>query len=98
MLSPHLQLSPGAGNTPAFIAESADIQMAVSSILLSKTFDNGVICASEQSVVVDHNIYDAVRMPPVEFIHLPSAMLPSLGVFCFPCFYTTCLNTPCMQI
>lgn len=42
----------GAGNTPAVIDETADIQLAVNSILLSKTFDNGVICASEQSVIV----------------------------------------------
>ncbi len=40
----------GAGNTPAIIDETAHIKMAVNSILLSKTFDNGVICASEQSV------------------------------------------------
>ena len=42
----------GAGNTPAIIDETAHIKMAVNSILLSKTFDNGVICASEQSVIV----------------------------------------------
>jgi len=51
----------GAGNTPAVIDESADIEMAVSSIILSKTFDNGVICASEQSVVAVDAVYDAVR-------------------------------------
>jgi len=51
----------GAGNTPAVIDETADIQMAVSSILLSKTFDNGVICASEQSVTVVESRYKAVR-------------------------------------
>lgn len=51
----------GAGNTPAVIDETADIQMAVSSILLSKTFDNGVICASEQSVTVVESRYQAVR-------------------------------------
>ncbi len=54
-------LGVGAGNTPAVIDESADIQMAVSSILMSKTFDNGMICASEQSVVVVKEIYDAVK-------------------------------------
>jgi acetaldehyde dehydrogenase / alcohol dehydrogenase len=52
-------LGVGAGNTPAVIDETADIRMAVSSILMSKTFDNGVICASEQSVVV----VDASTMP-----------------------------------
>jgi acetaldehyde dehydrogenase/alcohol dehydrogenase len=51
----------GAGNTPAVIDETADIQMAVSSILLSKTFDNGVICASEQSVTVVESEYKAVK-------------------------------------
>lgn len=43
------------------IDETADIKRAVASILMSKTFDNGVICASEQSVIVDTQIYDAVR-------------------------------------
>jgi len=51
----------GAGNTPAVIDETADIQMAVNSILLSKTFDNGMICASEQSVVVTETVYRQVR-------------------------------------
>ena len=51
----------GAGNTPALIDESADIQQAVSSILLSKTFDNGMICASEQSLVVVEEAYERVR-------------------------------------
>ena len=51
----------GAGNTPAIIDETAHIKMAVSSILLSKTFDNGVICASEQSVIVLDEVYEKVR-------------------------------------
>ncbi|MCO7262053.1 bifunctional acetaldehyde-CoA/alcohol dehydrogenase [Dickeya zeae] len=51
----------GAGNTPVVIDETADIKRAVASILMSKTFDNGVICASEQSVIVVDEIYDAVR-------------------------------------
>lgn len=51
----------GAGNTPAIIDETAHIKMAVNSILLSKSFDNGVICASEQSVIVLDEIYDSVR-------------------------------------
>ena len=54
-------LGVGPGNTPAIIDESADIIMAVSSIIHSKTFDNGVICASEQSVIVPDTIYDAVK-------------------------------------
>ncbi|MCX8955916.1 bifunctional acetaldehyde-CoA/alcohol dehydrogenase [Erwinia psidii] len=51
----------GAGNTPVVIDETADIKRAVASILMSKTFDNGVICASEQSVIVVDSVYDAVR-------------------------------------
>ncbi|WP_297521482.1 bifunctional acetaldehyde-CoA/alcohol dehydrogenase [uncultured Clostridium sp.] len=51
----------GAGNTPAIIDETAHLKMAVSSILLSKTFDNGVICASEQTVLVVDSVYDEVR-------------------------------------
>lgn len=51
----------GAGNTPALIDETADIRMAVNSILLSKTFDNGMICASEQSAVVVDAVYEDVR-------------------------------------
>ncbi|KGG80490.1 acetaldehyde dehydrogenase [Caloranaerobacter azorensis H53214] len=51
----------GAGNTPAIIDETAHIKMAVNSILLSKSFDNGVICASEQSVIVIEDVYDEVK-------------------------------------
>ncbi|MBQ4327909.1 MAG: bifunctional acetaldehyde-CoA/alcohol dehydrogenase [Clostridia bacterium] len=51
----------GAGNTPAIIDDSADILLAVNSIIHSKTFDNGMICASEQSVIVMESIYDAVK-------------------------------------
>ena len=54
-------LGVGAGNTPAIIDDSADILLAVNSIIHSKTFDNGMICASEQSVIVLENIYDAVK-------------------------------------
>ena len=54
-------LGVGAGNVPAIIDDSADILMAVSSIIHSKTFDNGMICASEQSVIVLDKIYDQVR-------------------------------------
>ena len=51
----------GAGNTPVVIDKSADIKMTVNYILMSKTFDNGVICATEQSVIIDKEIYDKVR-------------------------------------
>lgn len=54
-------LGVGAGNTPVIIDDTADIKMAVSSIILSKTFDNGMICASEQSVTVMESIYNDVR-------------------------------------
>lgn len=54
-------LGVGAGNTPAIIDETADIILAVNSIIHSKTFDNGMICASEQSVIVHQNVYDAVK-------------------------------------
>ena len=54
-------LGVGAGNTPAVIDETADIILAVNSIIHSKTFDNGMICASEQSVIVDEKIYNKVR-------------------------------------
>ncbi|MFN3927250.1 MAG: bifunctional acetaldehyde-CoA/alcohol dehydrogenase [Pseudanabaenaceae cyanobacterium] len=64
--SGHPSLGVGAGNTPALIDVSADIPMAVSSILLSKTFDNGMICASEQSVIVVEPIYEQVKQ---EFRH-----------------------------
>ena len=54
-------LGVGAGNTPVIIDETADIKLAVSSIIHSKTFDNGMICASEQSVTVLDSVYDEVR-------------------------------------
>ena len=59
-------LGVGPGNTAAVIDETADIKMAVSSILMSKTFDNGMICASEQSVIVVEDIYEEVKK---EFIY-----------------------------
>ena len=64
--SGHPSLGVGAGNTPAVIDATAKIKMAVSSIILSKTFDNGMICASEQSVIVVDDVYDEVRQ---EFIN-----------------------------
>ena len=54
-------LGVGAGNTPVIIDDTADVKMAVNSIIHSKTFDNGMICASEQSVTVLDGIYDAVK-------------------------------------
>ena len=51
----------GAGNTPIVIDETADVKRAVSSIIMSKTFDNGVVCASEQAIVVVDEIYDVVK-------------------------------------
>ncbi|WP_099469080.1 bifunctional acetaldehyde-CoA/alcohol dehydrogenase [Konateibacter massiliensis] len=54
-------LGVGAGNTPVIIDDTADVKLAVSSIIHSKTFDNGMICASEQSVTVLDKVYDAVK-------------------------------------
>ena len=54
-------LGVGAGNTPVIIDDTADVRMAVNSIIHSKTFDNGMICASEQSVTVLDSVYDAVK-------------------------------------
>ena len=54
-------LGVGAGNTPAIIDDTADVILAVNSIIHSKTFDNGMICASEQSVIAVDSVYDAVK-------------------------------------
>lgn len=54
-------LGVGAGNTPVIIDETADLKRAVASVLMSKTFDNGMICASEQAIVVVESVYDEVR-------------------------------------
>ena len=51
----------GAGNTPVIVDESADVRMTVNYTLMSKTFDNGVICASEQSIIVDEKLYNQVK-------------------------------------
>lgn len=53
-------LGVGAGNVPAYIEKSANIKQAVNDIVMSKTFDNGMICASEQAVIIDQEIYDDV--------------------------------------
>ncbi|WP_125709513.1 bifunctional acetaldehyde-CoA/alcohol dehydrogenase [Lacticaseibacillus porcinae] len=54
-------LGVGAGNAPAYIEETADIKQAVNDIILSKSFDHGMVCASEQGMIVDASIYDKVR-------------------------------------
>ncbi|MDD5934756.1 MAG: bifunctional acetaldehyde-CoA/alcohol dehydrogenase, partial [Clostridiales bacterium] len=59
-------LGVGAGNTPAILDESCDVRLAVNSIIHSKTFDNGMICASEQSVIISDKIYDAAKKEFVE--------------------------------
>lgn len=51
----------GAGNTPALIDKSANLKMAVASILMSKTFDNGVVCASEQTIIAHKDVYSEVK-------------------------------------
>ncbi len=65
-------LGVGAGNTPAVIDETADVGMAVSYILMSKTFDNGMICASEQSVIAVKSVYEKVK---AEFVHRGAYLL-----------------------
>ncbi|MDD3119049.1 MAG: bifunctional acetaldehyde-CoA/alcohol dehydrogenase, partial [Victivallales bacterium] len=62
----------GAGNTPAIFDETCDVETAVSYVLMSKTFDNGMICASEQSVVVVEDIYEAVKK---EFVNRGAYLL-----------------------
>jgi len=59
-------LGVGAGNVPAVVDETADIDMATASIIMSKTFDNGVICASEQSVIAVAKIYDKLKSRFIE--------------------------------
>ena len=59
-------LGVGPGNTPVIIDDSADIKMAVNSIIHSKTFDNGMICASEQSVTVLDSIYEVLDVVPLQ--------------------------------
>ncbi|MGY5340825.1 aldehyde dehydrogenase family protein, partial [Levilactobacillus spicheri] len=54
-------LGVGPGNGPAYIEKTANIKRAVYDIVLSKTFDNGMVCASENSAVIDHEIYDDVK-------------------------------------
>ncbi|MEH7252528.1 bifunctional acetaldehyde-CoA/alcohol dehydrogenase [Neobacillus niacini] len=54
-------LGVGAGNVPCYIEKSANIKRAVNDIILSKTFDNGMICASEQALIIDNEIYDEVK-------------------------------------
>ncbi len=54
-------LGVGAGNVPAYIETTADLRQAVNDIVMSKTFDNGMICASEQAVIIDKEIYDDAR-------------------------------------
>lgn len=65
-------LGVGSGNTPAIIDETAKIKLAVSSILMSKTFDNGMICASEQSVIVVKDVYEEVKK---EFVYRGAYLL-----------------------
>jgi gamma-glutamyl phosphate reductase len=77
--SGHPSIGVGAGNTPAVIDETADIAMAVSSILISKTFDNGVICASEQNIVA-HEAVSGSRpwclLLPATLHRMPATLHP----------------------
>ncbi len=69
-------LGVGAGNVPAVIDESADILLAVNSIIHSKTFDNGMICASEQSVIVVDSVYDSVKAEAYRIAELAGVTVP----------------------
>ncbi len=51
-------LGVGAGNVPAYVEKSANIRQAAHDIVMSKSFDNGMVCASEQAVIIDKEIYD----------------------------------------
>ncbi|MFL2100466.1 bifunctional acetaldehyde-CoA/alcohol dehydrogenase [Desemzia sp. FAM 23991] len=66
-------LGVGPGNVPSYIEKTAKIKRAVNDIILSKTFDNGMICASEQAVIVDQEIYDEVK---AEFERLQVYIVP----------------------
>ncbi len=59
-------LGVGAGNVPCYIEKSADIKRAVNDLILSKTFDNGMICASEQAMIVDKDIYEQVKQEMID--------------------------------
>ncbi|MGX1901264.1 bifunctional acetaldehyde-CoA/alcohol dehydrogenase [Thermolongibacillus altinsuensis] len=59
-------LGVGPGNVPCYIEKTANIKRAVNDLILSKTFDNGMICASEQAVIIDKEIYDAVKKEMIE--------------------------------
>ncbi len=64
-------LGVGAGNTPCYLHKSADIDMAVVDVIVSKTFDNGTVCASEQTIAIDEEIYDEVLEKFVELgVHI----------------------------
>src|SRR6185437_16134357 len=60
-------LGVGPGNTPVYLEKTADLNMAVVDIIVSKTFDNGTICASEQTVLIDDEIYDLAMKKFVVF-------------------------------
>ncbi|MFL6563288.1 MAG: aldehyde dehydrogenase family protein, partial [Bacillus sp. (in: firmicutes)] len=59
-------LGVGPGNVPCYIEKSANLNQAVNDLILSKTFDNGMICASEQAVIIDEEIYDNVKNEMIE--------------------------------
>ena len=64
-------LGVGAGNVPAYIEKTANIKQAVNDIILSKSFDNGMVCASEQAIIIDKEIYTETlsRLKNLGFIY-----------------------------
>jgi hypothetical protein len=90
--SGHPSIGVGAGNTPAVIDETADIPMAVSSILISKTFDNGVICASEQNIIT----VDSVRM--LLLLRLLHHDLLQLVKWVLACVCCVCVRDMCVCV
>ncbi|MDX3803363.1 bifunctional acetaldehyde-CoA/alcohol dehydrogenase [Streptomyces sp. AK04-3B] len=90
-------LGVGAGNVPAYVHRSTDVRRAVNDLVLSKSFDNGMICASEQAVILDREIYDAVL---AEFrtlhAHLATAEEKAkLETFLFPASRANATGTGC---
>ena len=82
----------GPGNVPVIMDSTCDIPTAVYSVIHSKTFDNGMICASEQSVTAIADIYDEVRAESVSYTHLD--VYKRQRQWCRPVMYSYYINIP----